>query len=753
MTAYALTIFTGAFLLFQVQPHIGKYILPWFGGTPSVWTTCMLFFQALLVGGYAYVHLTSRYLRPKHQAALQLGLLALALASLPITPAASWQAPGSGDPTWHILALLTVTLGLPYFVLATTGPLIQQWRNQSYPGRSPYRFYALSNLGSLLALLTYPFLVEPAFSRQTQAQLWGAGLGLFALFCGYCAVRLYRMDPPALAPDTGPAAAAQPRPPMGDRLLWLALAATATVLLLAITNKLCLDLAVIPFLWVLPLSLYLLSFILCFDRPAWYTRGLFIPLLVVAGALSGELLLGESTLSFAKQVVAYSFVLFVGGMFCHGELYRLRPAARHLTAYYLTIALGGALGGLLVAVFAPLLFSTYLELHLGLWVLGLLVLILALRGQSWTLAWGAAAGTLLATLAVPLLRTRFAEGLQATVADGLGQVSRFYAEQWWYLSVLGVLAILCFGDLRRGLLRGWRPRAALFPALLVLGFGGLLWRDAMEPRPEEVWVARNYYGVLRVMESQPQNPASQAYLLQNGRITHGLQFSDPAKARWPTTYYGEKSGVGIAWRNLPRQYGRRIGLVGLGAGTLASFATRGDYLRFYEINPLVSELAQLWFSNLALSPARVELVMGDARLSLERELQGGTPQGFDLLVLDAFSSDAIPVHLLTQEAFAVYLRHLRANGIIAVHVSNTYVDLAPVVEQLAAKLGLSLAAVHDMGGKPWLFPSDWLLLSPDAESIRLAEIRQTPRDPVAARAELPVWSDDYTSLWPLLRWR
>ncbi|MCX7008217.1 MAG: ferrichrome ABC transporter permease, partial [Kiritimatiellaeota bacterium] len=369
MFAYALTIFVGAFLLFQIQPLIGKYILPWFGGGPGIWTTCMLFFQVLLLGGYAYAHFLSRLFKPRTQAIVHFVLLGVAVALLPIIPADAWK-PHSGDaPVLHILALLAACLGLPYFLLSATSPLMQQWFSRTHPGASPYRLYALSNVGSLLALLSYPFYFETHFTRQTQAALWGWGFATFVVCCGLCVWLQWRKTDSAVraieAQELASPETAQ-RPALRSRVLWLLLPACASVLLLATTNKICQDVAVMPFLWIVPLGLYLLSFVICFDSPRWYVRPPFLVALLASGYGICWAMAQGIELALWKQVGIYSGALFVCCMVCHGELYRLKPAPRHLTSFYLMIAVGGALGGLFVAVAAPLLFSDFYELHLGL---------------------------------------------------------------------------------------------------------------------------------------------------------------------------------------------------------------------------------------------------------------------------------------------------------------------------------------------------------------------------------------------------
>ena len=679
MFAYAMTIFVGAFLLFQVQPLIAKYILPWFGGGPGVWTTCMLFFQVLLLGGYAYAHFTSRWLRPRTQAVVHLVLLAAALAFLPITPADAWKPMGAENPVLRILALLAVSVGLPYFVLSATGPLMQQWFTRTSPGRSPYRLYALSNAGSLLALVSYPFFFETHFARKTQAGMWAGGLVAFVIFCGYCALKLWKSE-------TRPDAATLPRSdaptlPTLTRLLWLLLPACASVLLLATTNKICQDVAVIPFLWVLPLALYLLSFIICFDSPRWYLRFPFgLALLLSLCWICWALPKGTET-SLRVLVAGYSFCLFAGCMVCHGEVYRLRPDPKHLTFFYLLIAAGGALGGVLVAVVAPLVFNDYQELPLGYLLCGALLLAVWMRERQ------AATGQ---------YRIGFAGG---------------------GLLVLVFLALLM------------RQRADKFGDALV------------EKR-------RSFYGVLAVVEDAKDNSMFHHFSLWHGSTLHGLQFVDPAAATWPTLYYEQSSGAGRALLSLPHR-DRRIGLVGLGVGTLAAYARTNDYCRFYEIDPEVMRMATRYFTYAGHCAGKVDCVIGDARLSLERE----PAERFDLLALDAFSGDSIPVHLLTKEAFAVYDRHMNTNGIIAVHTSNNYLDLEPLLVHLAAELKYHVAVVeaHPPPDQWWVRQTIWILLSHSPEALTGRGISEAARPPETNSERVRVWTDDFSSLFQVLR--
>ena len=686
MFVYALTIFTGAFLLFDVQPLIGKYILPWFGGATGVWTTCMLFFQMLLLGGYTYAHFTSRWLRPRYQAVLHLALVAVALALLPITPGDSWKPHGGGNPTLQILALLTVSLGLPYFVLSATGPLLQHWFSRTNPGTSPYRLYALSNAGSLLALVSFPVFFETHFTRQTQATLWGWMLAVYAVSCALCALKLWNAKGAEIRATSGEeerqSASLDLQPSTLDKFMWLMLPACASVLLLATTNKICQEVAVIPFLWVLPLGLYLLSFIICFDNPRWYARRPFLLALLASwGGMAWALFKGTA-LSIELQLALYSAGLFICCMVCHGELYRLRPVPRQLTGFYLMIAAGGALGGLFVAVIAPLIFADYFEWQWGLLSCGLLLLIVCLRDRS-----------------------------------------------------------------SGGFKRWRRPACVCLSAGLVV-FGAGLWRQAHQSGSLVIYQSRNFYGVLKIIRHDHQAPESRYLELAHGRTLHGLQFMDPPRSAWPTLYYSEKSGIGLAMQALSGG-SRRFGLVGLGTGTLASYARSGDFVHIYEINPEVQKLANTWFTYLTNCPGRVEITTGDARLSLERE----PAQSFDLLALDAFNSDAVPVHLLTEEAFAVYGRHLKPDGVLAVHVSNLNVDLEPVVLNLACHSNYEVAIVDYPAPRdqPWILRSVWMLLSHRKEIIKSSTMRTAARPAETDPAKIPLWTDDFASLFQILR--
>jgi hypothetical protein len=762
MAAFALTIFTGAFLLFQVQPIIGKFILPWFGGSPGVWTTCMLFFQVLLLGGYAYAHASASRLKPRTQVATHLAIVLLSLAFLPVIPGAGWK-PVSGDaPVTNILLLLAANVGLPYFALAATGPLVQHWFGCVFAGRSPYRLYALSNVGSLLALLSYPFVFEPLMSRRTQAWSWSAGLVLYLLCILLCARKIWQSEAvralgeeiskgPAADPGSVPGGAVRPSRWIAG--LWLLLPACASALLLAVTNKLCLDVAVFPFLWIVPLALYLLSFIVAFDSPRWYRRGPFTLLLVVALAGFCWALYEAANWDLWWQVAVFGSGLFIFCMVCHGELYRLRPDPSQLTRYYLFISAGGALGGIFVGVLAPFLFNDYYELHLSLGLSALLYAALFWR-DALRMPPGAAAPDRLKWMQtvswlLPLLGLAALEIWIWKSSALFSQIPKevFYALRFLAWAFLGLLMVSALMSTSSGQ-RLSRILAGTWLSLSVAGLGIVLGMQAASKDADIVYTSRNFYGVLTVFDHRQESPQDRFILLRHGRITHGLQFTRADYAKLPTTYYSTNSGVGMAINALPERP-RRIGMVGLGTGTLATYGRAGDTLRIYEIDPEVVELARTRFSYLSNCPAKIEIVPGDARLSLERE----APQQFDLLALDAFSGDAVPVHLLTREAFAVYERHMATNGVLAIHISNHFLDLEPVVVNLArdVRRGIMLIDPDDDEEQWWIYGSTWALMSRQREFYNRPEFYSSAVPFRTNAPVIPLWRDDFASLFQILR--
>lgn len=679
---FGLAIFTSAFLIFQVQPLVSKYILPWFGGTPAVWSACLLFFQVVLFAGYAYAHVLTVRFGPRGQAVVHGLVLLGASLTLPIIPDETWKPTGAEAPIPRILALLTLTVGLPYFALSATGPLLQRWFSLTSPTASPYRLYALSNLGSVLGLVSYPFVVEPILSAPVQAMVWSAGFVGYALLAGLCGYRVFVQAPSQTSVTSLENSAAETAPTLVDRGLWFGLAAAASVLLLAITNQVCLDVAVIPFLWVLPLTLYLLSFILSFDGSGWYPRRAWLAAAAGGIVCTCTMLFAWETASLSVQVIVYFATLFFCCMVCHGELAHLRPAPRYLTSYYMAMSAGGAMGGIFTSLIAPLVFSRYLELHLGLVAFVVVVLLALRRDRNWVLA----------------------PGRNPVIWCGL---------------LLGTLLLV-----------------------------RVLRAHAGEVVAGEIDVSRNFYGVLKVAEIETQDPRMASRVLIHGHIMHGRQFLVDDRRAIPTAYYGEQTAVGRTLAALADRgpEGVRVGVVGLGVGTLATYGRKGDVYRLYEINPDVIRVARDQFRFLAESRAHCELVAGDARLALERE----SPQQFDLLVLDAFSSDAIPTHLLTSEAFAIYQRHLTAEGAVAIHISNRHFDLAPVLDGASRSMGWSVRRLLTDGNADRAQqPADWMLLGPPGGVVHY--VPTSPADTVISKRAPLLWTDQYSPVLGIMK--
>jgi hypothetical protein len=698
MLLYALTISLSAFLLFEVQPIIAKIILPWFGGTSAVWTTCMLFFQAALLAGYLYAHWLHEKLPSRKQAWVHIAVLAVSLAALPIIPAAAWKTASAGSPSLRILALLAVTVGAPYFLLSSTSPLLQAWYARHHRGGMPYRLFALSNGASMLALLSYPLLVEPNLPTRMQALAWSAAYVAFALLCGLTAWRSSRQPMvEAEAPEEAPA----DPPPSTDRFLWLMLSACASVLLLVVTNHLTQDIAAIPFLWILPLSVYLLSFIICFESPRFYRRAVFLPLVTIAlvfmayqlwpqrqsltppGYLDFLLppLLYFQNLSMRASIVLFTLALFICCMVCHGELVRTRPHPRYLTRFYVAVSLGGVCGGLFVGLLAPGIFHTYDEFPIGLALCALLV-----------------------------FRVLYPD------TSRLGGI-------WKWLATGALAAAAC---------------SYVAGLLLVMQEMNAGYRLA----------ERNFYGQLKVREEGDQTLDEFACLqLIHGTINHGEQFVREPRRHQPVTYFCPDSGVGRAMRAL-EGHPRRIGMLGLGCGTLAAYGQPGDVIRIYEINPLVVAIANHEFTYLRDTAAKVEIVMGDGRLNLEAE----PAQKFDILVMDAFSGDSVPVHLITREAFQTYVRHLKPDGILAVNMTNNYLDLEPVMERAAAAVGKVAYSYFFQGetGDEVCFTSSWALIM----DRRTWDAQPTLHDDAKLLRQVRkfrTWTDDFSNMFGILR--
>ncbi len=736
---FALTVFLSAFLLFQVQLVITKCLLPWFGGVAAVFTTCMLFFQVALLAGYFYAHLLMhghpRTQRIVHVSLLITGVVVIAVLALhwpaPLLPSPAWKPADANAPTARLLLLLAASVGLPYFALSTTGPLLQAWWAQA-ERRSPYRWYALSNLGSLLGLVTYPTVFERLLTLRVQAWVWTAAFAVFSIMCAITAMTTARTTP-ARSIAGGPAE----RIGITRRLFWFLLPACAVVVLLAATNQICQEVASVPFLWVLPLTLYLVSFIVCFDHPRRYSRSFWTALLALStSGVCFALYSRMSGVGMVVQIGLYALFVLACSMMCHGEVYRLKPAASALTSFYLTISAGGAAAGLFVGVVAPRVFSGYWELHLGVWLTWLLFFLVLLTDRtSWvhaTPSWA------------PIV---------AFAVIAAGPVLAWYQELAQHSEVLVfsvVLVLLVVIFYRAGAAAARIKWGLLVPGSLI-ALGLVLLGDVDLGMTGAVARTRNFYGALAVVDHYQNDPELHSRLLRHGAIVHGLQYFAPGHRDMPTTYFGPHSGVGVAVLNAQQHTANlRIGVIGLGVGTIAAYGRTGDYVRFYEINPEVLRIAREYFSYLADSRAQVDIVLGDARLSMERELGAGRPQHFDVLALDAFNSDSIPVHLLTREAFAIYLREIKPDGIVAVHISNKTLDLKPVVQAAAAHFGLAAAWIDvTETADPMHYMSSWVLLSRDPAVLSQRAIAAAAKPFPSPPGRL--WTDDYSNLLSAVR--
>jgi SAM-dependent methyltransferase len=670
---FSVTVFLSAFLLFLIEPLFAKLILPWFGGSAAVWSICLVFFQCALLLGYFYADVTSRRLTPTQQSYLHIGLLLLSLLFLPIVPHESWRPHGGSDPAWRILGLLTSSIGLPFVLLSATSPLIQMWSARRRADRDPYTLFALSNAASLLALLSFPLLIEPRLASHRQAIVWSAAFAVFLSLCS-TAAWLARRESPLPLP-AGQRKIAVSGPPLQasarQKLLWLALSACGSMLLLSVTNKLLEDVAPVPLLWVLPLALYLLTFALAFSRRSFYTRWWVARFLAVTLGSLGYAIYDPMYTEFVQvSVPVFCAGLFLCCLFCHSELALRRPAASQLTSFYFMVSLGGALGAIFVGLLAPHIFRAIYELPLAL--------------------------ILTALVAIPALWVE-------------GRLARVF----------------------------WAGAAVAMAFVLV--------RNVRSYDRNTILRERSFYGALRVR--QQTNWLKEPYrVLYHGQIEHGAQYLTPPYSLLPTTYYGPDSGVGLA---LTQCCGgaKRVGAIGLGAGTLAAYGKTSDYFRFYEINPQIVGIAKSYFSYLHDTPAKVDVAMGDARVSLESEPW----QNFDVLAVDAFSGDAIPVHLLTKEAFALYLRHLQPDGILAIHTSNTYLNLPPVVQLLAEDAGYPARMISNDGNPRKLIDaSDWVLITRNKHFLENIETTVLI-DPIDVPAGLRLWTDDYNNLFQILR--
>jgi hypothetical protein len=671
---HATTIALGACLLFLIQPLLGRQLLPWMGGSAGVWSACLVTFQFSLLAGYLYAHQITSRSSTTVQRCLHLGLLAASLLFPPaVTTSFAARPPANIPPTLAIVVWILVSAGLPLLLLSASSPLLSVWYRESPGSKSVYRLYALSNAGSLLAVFGYPLLIEPYFTLQQQRVVWSAAYALYAVITAVVALR--PREHTANAPPT-----AVDGPPGAARWLWFTLAMCGTAMLTATTNLVSQEIAVVPFLWLAPLGIYLLTLIVAFDHPRWYRRSWWMMALALAALPQCAVLYAGAKLPFLVQVGVSLTTLLAASAVCHGELSHARPGERRLTDYYLVIAAGGCAGGMFVAVAAPLIFNGYWEYHVSLWGSCLLAALAAHSNRAWNLS------------SRPELRLVVGTGLVA-------------------------LAVILIGE---------------------------AWAGELHARVTR----RSFYGVLRLVDGT--DGVGPFRKLAHGRIAHGLQYVDEDKQDWATLYFGRRSGVGITFEHLRTSpVPLRVGLVGLGTGTIAVYGRPGDVFRFYEINPDVDWFAREHFTFVSRSRAHVETVLGDARVSLEQEFAAAGSQQYDLLIVDAFRNDAIPVHLLTRECGATYFRHLKEGGALLFHISNRFIDLEPVVRGLAAAHDLTAVHIH-AGFEPERGAESvtWMVVTRNTGlRERLAAADETPGQESTKEV---LWTDDFSALWPLI---
>ncbi|MDM8524430.1 fused MFS/spermidine synthase [Desulfococcaceae bacterium HSG8] len=663
----------------------------------------MLFFQVGLLVGYSYAHIISKYLETRKQVIVHFILLGLSLLLLPITPSEALKPDDVDSPATDIILLLLSTVGIPYILVSSTGPLLQQWFDKKYPGKSPYRLYSLSNIGSLLALLTYPFIVEPNLGLNTQTIFWSIGYGVFILTCGWAGMTLYK-SLSNLSPTLKKAESAEEKEQkmsLSDPLLWIAFSACGSTLLLAATNFICQDVAVIPFFWIIPLSLYLTTFIIAFDSPRWYIRWIWIPAMALIIPKIFEMLKLHYALDRAglmEQIITYLGGMFLAVMVCHGEMVRLKPPAKHLTFFYLMVSLGGAIGGCFVTFIAPEIFSDFWE-----WPIGL-VLTLLLAGVSF------------------LRKPGF--DIPAFISSKLPE-SRLPA--WVFPACIATFLV----------------GGSVYFGLKITQFQDSFSEGLLANN-------RNFYGVIRVIESG-KGSSLHRYKMYHGQINHGIQFQDPRKMRKPTTYFSSHSGIGLAIRRHPKRLnnqGIHLGIIGLGSGTIGSYCKPKDKFVFYEIDPDVERIARQYFTYLNDGGKQIEVILGDGRISMERELKEQGSRKFDILAIDAFSGDAIPIHLLTQEAFELYFQHLNSDGVLAVHISNKYVELEPLIYNMAKKFNMGTVLVKKGKNRSkGIKSSTWVLISDNQEFMQHPRVlAYVDPWPIVVQQKKIIWTDDYSNL-------
>lgn len=683
---YFIIIFIGAFLLFQIQPLIAKLILPYFGGGAAIWTACLLFFQAFLLLGYGYAHGVTQIKNHKKQVLCHTALLLLSLLTLPIGLSALSEFETGQSPLWQILLLLASSIGLPYLLLSSTGPLVQRWYSQS-KGLVPYKLYSLSNFASLLALISFPFCFELLLNSRQQSLYWSSAYVIYIMtFIALAWQFLQQAEQEKIKRvqqvehnEKGDTAAPieNNKASKMQQWLWLGLSAIGVILLVSTTNAMTQNIPPVPFLWILPLSLYLLTFIISFHSPKWYVRWYWLGLFIFTALIAVLMFFIGSQFDIISQVVIYSGILFSACMICHGELAKLKPHTDDLTWYYLLISLGGFLGSAVVSFVAQNLFQQFLEFPLAIIAVFLL-------------------------LSLSVFIDKKSTNLVAKIS--------------------AISAVVCL---------------VLFAVLNV------------QYVKTDIHSERNFYGILSVKEVTINNKKERRLI--DGTTSHGTQSLAPNEQQIPLSYYRENTGIALALQNLSRANNIHAGFIGLGAGTLAAYGNSGDRYRFYELNPAVSDAAHHYFSYLSDSKAEIELVLGDGRVSLAKEMVQGINHQFDILVIDAFSGDSIPQHLLTTEAVELYWQQLKDDGVLAIHISNSHLNLAPLMRGLAENSGKEIRYFNTKAKQTNEHETEWVWMTNNQGLLDSGLTKIYASSWKANAAEKLLWTDNYSNLFSVLK--
>ena len=740
-------IFLSAFLLFLIQPMMAKMILPMLGGTPAVWNTCMLFYQATLLCGYGYVHLLTSRIEPRRQMPVHLGLMMLPLLMLPVGLPAGWVPPDQPNPAWWVLLLLSMVIGPPFFLLSTTAPLLQKWFSWTdHPSAGdPYFLYAASNAGSMLALFGYPLFIEPWLPLKgtqwlTQTNVWSVGYGVLVFFIAGCAgwvMRMERLAGAAVRPGA-PEQLAAPVP-TATMIRWILLAFVPSSFLLGATTHITLNVAAIPLLWVIPLAIYLLSFILVFAHwPGAFHRTMIVTMPVLLVLLALDIMPQVPEFPVWMQLFLPLVGLGVIALVCHGELAASRPSAEHLTLFYLLMSVGGALGGLFNALVAPVIFRDTYEYQLILVLAALFIPTLGEQDRLWTARWSPYR---VSRLMQPTRALWFYAAL-AFLSFLLVWSLRLLKDDTLLLVMLCAGASLSLWYVTVGSARRFGAGLAL---VLIAAFGTKAWFG-----DRVLYQTRTFFGVLKVLHAKEDN----THVLIHGVTKHGIQRVEPEARRESVSYFHPTGPYGQVFTAFSGTAAKqRIAVTGLGIAALANYVDRGQSLTYYEIDPAVVDIAQdmrlfTYYQDTKSRGADLRVVVGDARLKME----SAPDHSYDMIILDAFTSDAIPVHLLTREAMQLYLRKLAPDGLLVAHISNGYLSLEPVLANMADALGLvAIKQFDDANGVPYKSGSDLVVMATRREA--LGPLAKDQRwTPLKGSRTVGVWSDDFSNVLQIVRW-